>query len=276
MSPISEDDLDRLADYTAGVLDPRQAAEVDRLIAADPAWARAYADLTAAGPWLDEALSGLPREPMPADVAARLERAVQTVSRPGTDKIVPFSRRRWPRIALTTAAAVAVGVACVGGIATLTRSGGISGSSASSGTAATNDRVAGGSGPFAQAPTAPDAGTGAAGGTVSTTATGTDYTHDTLARAAAGSDKAPAAAQAESVPDASGGLARLSTPSALGQCLAAITATEGGTAISADFARYQGSPALIVVLSGGAARVVAAGAGCGLPGEGAALLDKVG
>ena len=33
MSPISEDDLDRLADYTAGVLDPQQAAEVDRLIA---------------------------------------------------------------------------------------------------------------------------------------------------------------------------------------------------------------------------------------------------
>lgn len=276
MSPISEDDLDRLADYTAGVLDPRQAAEVDRLIATDPAWARAYAELTAAGPWLDEALSGLPREPMPADVAARLERAVQTASRPGTAKVVPFPRRRWPRIALTTAAAVAVGAACLGGIAALTGSGGISGSSTSSGTAAKNDRAAGGSGPFARVPTAPDAGTGAAGGTVPTTATGTDYTHDTLARAAAAGGRAPAAAQAESGQGVSGGLARLAAPSALNQCLAAITATEGGTAVSADFARYQGSPALIVVLSGGAARVVAAGAGCGVPGEGAALLDSVG
>ena len=109
MSPISEDDLDRLADYTAGVLDPQQAAEVDRLIAADPAWAQAYAELTAAGPWLDEALSGLLREPMPADVAALLERAVQTASRPGTGTVVPFPRRRWRRVALTTAAAVAVG-----------------------------------------------------------------------------------------------------------------------------------------------------------------------
>jgi hypothetical protein len=276
VSPISEDDLDRLADYTAGVLDPPQAAEVERLIAADPAWAQAYAELTAAGPWLDEALSGLPREPMPADVAARLERAVQTASRPGTGKVVPFPRRRWRRVALTTAAAVAVGAACLGGIATLAHSGGISGSSTSTGAAARNDRAAGGSGPFGRIPSAPDAGSGAVGGTVPTTATGTDYTHDTLARAAAGGAKAPAAAQAESVPGGSGALARLSAPAALNQCLTAITATEGGTAVSADFARYQGSPALIVVLSGGSARVVAAGAGCGLPGEGAALLDSVG
>ncbi|GIH13206.1 hypothetical protein [Rugosimonospora africana] len=275
MSPISEDDLDRLADYTAGVLDPPEAAEVDRLIATEPAWARAYDELTAAQPTLDEALSELPREPMPADVAARLDLAVATASRPGTAKVVPFPRRRWPRFALTTAAAVAVGVACVGGIAALNRYGGTS-STSSSGLAKGDSATA--PSPFSRAPVLPNtgAGAGAAGGTVPTTASGVDYTHGTLTMAASTTSKAPAAAHAESVPDGPGGLGRLSAPSALDACLVAITGAEGGRALSVDYARYQGQPALIVVLSGGSASVVAAGAGCGLPGEGAALLDSVG
>ncbi|HEY2674992.1 MAG TPA: hypothetical protein VGJ07_32075 [Rugosimonospora sp.] len=276
MSPISEDDLDRLADYAAGVLDPAEAAEVDRLIAGEPAWAEAHARLAAAQPWLDEVLSGLPREPMPVDVAARLERAVAIApTEPRTAKVLPLPRRRWPRIALTTAAAVAVGAACIGGFAALSRSGAQK-TSSSSGVAAPDNRGIVTPGLLSQGPAVPDAVPNAGAGAVPTTATGTDYTHGTLSLAEAGPASATAkGAEAQSVPNLPDGLARLAVPAGLNGCLAAITAVEGGRPVSVDYARYEGQPALIVVLSGGSARVVAAGAGCGLAGEGAALLDSL-
>jgi hypothetical protein len=272
VSPISEDDLDRLADYAAGVLDPAGAAEVDRLIAGEPAWAEAHARLAAAQPWLDEALSGLPREPMPVDVAARLERAV-AVAPPETRtaKVLPLPRRRWPRIALTTAAAVAVGAACIGGFAALSRSA-TQKTSSSSGVAAPDNRGIVTPGLLSQGPAVPNAGAGA----IPTTATGTDYTHGSLTLAEAEpASSAAKGAQAQSVPNLPDGLARLADPAGLNGCLAAITAVEGGRPVSVDYARYEGQPALIVVLSGGSARVVAAGADCGLAGEGAALLDSL-
>jgi hypothetical protein len=76
VSPITDDDLDRLADYTAGLLEPAEAAEVDRLIATDDGWARAHDALIAAQPLVGHALAQLPEERMPTDVAARLARAL--------------------------------------------------------------------------------------------------------------------------------------------------------------------------------------------------------
>ncbi|GAA5189088.1 hypothetical protein GCM10023322_41220 [Rugosimonospora acidiphila] len=333
MSPISEDDLDRLANYAAGVLDAAEAAEVERLIAGEPAWARAHARLSAAQPRLDEALSGLAGEPMPADLAARLDLAIAATAgelaarrvgphevgsvpigadgAAGAPRVAPRQagagalpaaaaprenapspaptteprrvgpeaipggapapgggvatvvslarRRRWGRMAVGAATAAAVVAACFGGLTLLNNAKDPGVSSSSSGAKAA-PAVRGGQGPAA----------------VPTTATGTDYTHDTLALAGSTASGRPAASrQAESVPNLPTGLARLAEPAALDGCLAAIMAAEGGRPASVEYARYQGQPAVIVVLAGGSARVVAAGPDCGSPGRGAALLDSL-
>ncbi|HKT05797.1 MAG TPA: hypothetical protein VJT31_40320, partial [Rugosimonospora sp.] len=68
----TEIDLDQLADYAAGLLDPAEAAEVEHLLATRPAWARTLAALTAAQPLVQAALAELASPPVPDDVAARL------------------------------------------------------------------------------------------------------------------------------------------------------------------------------------------------------------
>jgi hypothetical protein len=45
---LTDVELDRLADYTVDALDPREAAEVGRLIRTDARWAEAYRDLVGA------------------------------------------------------------------------------------------------------------------------------------------------------------------------------------------------------------------------------------
>ncbi len=120
-------DLDLLADYAAGVLDPRAAAEVAHLISTEPAWARAHAALVRA----DAAVQGDLRayaqshlEPMPADVVARVDDALRAAA--GPTNVVPITaargrprhasaRRR--RFATGLAAAAAAAVALIGGLA---------------------------------------------------------------------------------------------------------------------------------------------------------------
>jgi hypothetical protein len=79
----SEVDLDLLADYVGGALDGTgQEAAVARLIAGDPAWARAHAWLTRTGGDLRDVLAewGRAPEPMPADVVERLTAALATAA----------------------------------------------------------------------------------------------------------------------------------------------------------------------------------------------------
>ena len=268
MSPIDDDELDRLADYTAGLLDPVEAARVRELIDTDAAWARAYAGLTAAGPRLDSALSQLGGAPIPDDVAERLSAALAVQEPPrdtGTAKVVDLStRRRWARPAVGVVAAAAVAAAIFGGIAQLSPT---SGPSANKGTSANSE-------PFLSSGGAP----GAAGpATLAVRHSGTNYTAQTLrdadrtvpgpAPSAAGAqnsdrDLAPAAPEA--------GLSRLTDSGELLTCLAAVTHRYGGAPVSVDYANYQGAPALIVVLVvDGSRRIVVAGPNCGLPGAGA-------
>jgi hypothetical protein len=273
VSPITEDDLDRLADYAAGVLDPPEAAEVNRLIATEPAWARAHDALVAAQPRLAETLSALSPEPMPAEVAARLDRAIAAASRE-TDsaKVIQLDRRRrWSRVAAGAAAAVVVVGAGIAGLTALNHSASREATS-SAGSAVTPAGAK-------NALSLPHQGT------LITTASGIDYTHDTLALAgsppdaavsgAEGAAGAPHADQAQPTAGYPTELARLAGPTALDDCLTAIGTAEGGRPTSVDFARYQGQPALIVALNGGSARVVVAGPDCGLAGRGAALLDSL-
>lgn len=272
MSPITEEELDRLADYCAGLLGPAEEAEVDRLIATDPRWSRAHTTLTSAQPGLDRALAELPPEPMPADVAARLDRALaREASDAGTGAVVvDLGRARLlRRAALATTAVAATVAVCFGGF-TLLQTQTTSNSATSS---------AGG-----KAAVAPQAGSGFAESS-GARASGTNYTHDTLGR--------PLAAPRQEAPDAAGAvpsrqngsmsaedatavppeLARLTDPAQLQPCLNLILAVEGGQVTGVDLARYRGAPAVVVLLVGGRVTGVAARPDCGLPGSGPAIID---
>jgi hypothetical protein len=72
-------------------------------------------------------------------------------------------------------------------------------------------------------------------------------------------------------------LRRLAEPSALAACVSAITREYGGQVTLVDFARFQGSPALVVLLTGafhtpGRQWVVVVGPRCG---QGGAIADEV-
>jgi hypothetical protein len=124
-------------------------------------------------------------------------------------------------------------------------------------------------------------------------ASGTDYRPDTLraavppalaqarpgeSEAAAGTDQGVAprvlGPVPSGVPDA---LRRLADPAALSACLSAVARTYAGRASAADFARFQGAPALIVTVNDafgvpGRQWVVVVGPRCG---EGGAIADEV-
>ena len=270
MSPIDDDELDRLADYTAGLLDPAQAARVRELIAQDPDWARAYAGLTTTGTRLDADLADLRDPPIPTEVADRLTAALALETPPAparTATVVDLStRRRWTRRAAGLTAVAAALAAILGSVAAL--------SSRQGETAST-------SAGRAPAPiSAP-----AAGSAVADTAqlvvrhSGTDYTAQTLGRvngapgAVAPVPSAPAGGlgskqeQAPRAPQpAAPALDRLGGDAALHQCLATIVDRYGGQPTAVDYARFDGAPALIVSLSD--RRIVVAGPDCGLPGSG--------
>jgi hypothetical protein len=78
-------DLDRLADYVGGALDGTpDATEVGRLIDEDPGWRAAYVALDAAMGRVraDLTRAGAGSEPMPTDVAARLDAALRSAGGP--------------------------------------------------------------------------------------------------------------------------------------------------------------------------------------------------
>jgi hypothetical protein len=274
VSPITDDDLDRLADYCAGLLEPAEEARVEALITTDPGWARAHAALTATLPRVEAALSALPDEPVPADVAARIDRALAASRTNTRSNVIDISRsRRWRRAALTTAAVAAGAVAIVGGLAALGGQHNLTFNAPTSGGKAA----------------APQAGR-SLGAAPPAMASGTDYTHATLRSGALNRAPNAAAVPAPSVPPASraadagalgGGmpaavpaaLSRLTDPAQLHACLDDIITVENGQVVQVDYARYQGAPALIVALAGGHVTVVAVRPDCGLPGAGPAIVD---
>ena len=266
MSPISEADLDRLADYTAGLLDQRERERVDALIATDPVWRDAHETLLAAQPRLDAALAGLGAERLPVDVAAQLDAALVREGEPTATGTPVKARRSWRRLLLSSAAAAAAVVAVFAGVVALSNSGGPTGSTTSNGY-----RGQGG-GAALSAPGRPE---GLSGGAATVLHSGTDYTPQNLSTALganqakdAATGPQPAAPNvAQNAPGAAPDLGRLDDPQALRGCLAAIVARRGGTPSVVDFARFQGRPAVVVVLATGAThRIVVAGPACGLAG----------
>jgi hypothetical protein len=314
-------DIDLLADYVGGALDGTADEErVAGLVATDETWRAAYEALEPGMIAVGAVLRELEPEPMPDELAARLDAMFRTpastdttapvltdVTAPGlrgvtapasTDatapaptgttapvsthatapvsgdtspdesaepvpaKVVDFEkarrRRRW-------AAPIAVAAAVVAFAGFGVNSFLISDPAEDSASGAAFSEAA----PMADAP--------ASAGRVSRS--GIDYTENTLAqategqmRSAAGSVDEPQIASGTDLQGASP-LERLAMPDALAACLQEITRENGGGVISVeflDYARFEGSPALIVRFSAAnGTRVWAVGPDCGTPGAGA-------
>lgn len=287
-------DLDLLADYIGGALDgtPEEAA-VERLVADDPAWARAYADTSAAIEAVRVDLSALSavHEEMPAEVVGRLEAALAPVLPAENGNVVELARRRartrggrWARRLAPVAVAAGVLISVALGASLLRDS-----ASDNSATTSAGDRAAApgaGQPQFSSGETVPPAGgsaakpdqqEGASGGPLMKTerapavpmvTSGTNYTRDTLSsvasRTATEARSGPGASDADAETPAE--LRRLTDPAALDTCLDLIrrVAEEPEAALlRVDLARFEGSPAVVVVFTD---RIWVSGPQCGLVG----------
>jgi hypothetical protein len=276
-------DLDRLADFVGGALDGTSDAEdVRHLIATDTRWAEAYVSVMSADALVRSELGAFATtgEPMPADVAARLDQVLRDL--PPLTRTAPViqledarRRRRRFTIALSTAAAiVVVGFASVVVVPLL----------AGQATKSTSGRP--------DAALAPAIGSARSSGDVVLLATGADYRPETLASAprlsswsARGSgglqakdQGAPneAASATVGTPYSAAGipaeLTRLAEPAARVACIATIVARYGGRVAVMDLARFQGAPAATVLVEGtalagaGHTLAVVVGSACGQDG----------
>jgi hypothetical protein len=263
-----EVDLDRLADFVGGALDGTPDAETVRhLIASDPGWADAYTALASANEAVRGHLHALGNEApaVPDDVPQRLDAALAAAAPPRLKLVPPVRdelaerrnrRRRWT-VGLATAAAVLVCGSI--GVAAL-RSTSLEQNSATS----SGDRAAGGAGlagpPKAAAPED--------SGGMSVYSTGRNYTPDSLSSlsslgglSAAGKSPnemqqngdtgaGPGPLRATEPTAVPSGLAPLSAPAARAACLSAVVTQYGGRVVVVDYARFQGTPALLVLLDG--------------------------
>lgn len=280
-------EFDRLADHLADALDPHEAAEVDRLIADDPRWADAHAELLVADAAVRSALAGVatPVGPMPADVASRLDDALRGLPpltpMPGVASL-SAARARRRKFAVNVASIAAAIVVIAGGIAAASTW--LSGDFATSTTSGSADSAAG----------APSLGEAAgvppayAAGPVFMVS-GMNYTNATLGqltapRAVSGiPDTGPQSVTKDGlgVPqavrnDAPATLTRLLDPGALAACLGAIRTLDPGTVRTVDYARFEGEPALIVAVQlGSESTVIAVGPDCGQSGPDLKSLTRV-
>jgi hypothetical protein len=268
-------DLDRLADFAGGAYEGTpDAAAVARVVATDPAWTRAHAELVAADALVRAdlaVLAGEP-EPMPADIMIRLGAALAAEPLPPTARERPHvsvlsggrtararSRPRWHAVVGVAAAVLVIGVGAATVMTQLSQS-------PSGLTAGTKSRSTAGDTSAKGAPgTQPPFGArGDAARSPAINASGVDYTAASLAilgarpATAAGPDSTgveppsvPAASQPSlALTDVPGPLRPLTEPAIRNACLQAIVTEYGGTATLLDYARYQGSPALIVLIDG--------------------------
>jgi hypothetical protein len=265
-------DWDRLADYAAGLLDGTPDAEqIAHLVQTDPGWAHAHEQLRAVDRLVVADLAALAStpEPMPAEVAARLEAALAAEEHAGSRTVVSLDARRRRRHWAVAAGAIAAGVAALAFIGPQVLGGGSAHEDL-----ATSDAGGNGTGESVVAPAAPQES-----GLI-VTASGVDYGRGSQFRAndqgkVSEFDEQPRS-NAEGTPPRSARLtvppelARLNTAETRQDCLTAIVGQYGGRPLSVDYARFEGKPALMVVLADAGnrpARMVAAGPDCGLGGD---------
>ncbi len=271
---MNRHELELLADHAAGVLDDTPAgAAVAHLIATDPGWAAAHAELVAADSTVRNALTNLRPVTMPAAVAAQLDTALAAEDPPGAapasapggsrgGAVVPLRARR--RRAWQAGGAVAAGIALLAA--------GALGWQVLVGTAS---RDAGTE--TAAAPASSQAGPEAFAQDNAAKATGGDYTRaglpdqvrrlvarPTLREGLGRTDVRPAPAAPDANP---ANLDRLRDPAALAACVRALRLA--AAPLATDYGRYEGSPALVIVVGGddpGTVTAVVVGPACGLTG----------
>ncbi|GIJ59675.1 hypothetical protein [Virgisporangium aurantiacum] len=293
-------DLDRLADYVGGALDGTpDAAEVRGLVDTDPEWAAAHDDLAAAMSSVSADLRAVGEvvDAVPEDVVARLDDVLRnlgsspeaaTVSRaearptrgpgavgpgatgPGATGPGRARKRRTARWAAGLSAAAAVIAFGVGVVATFPTASRDS-ADTSAGAPAVNEAapVAGAAGGIVIS--GRDYQSGSFGG-LSQLTSGGAAPYATSERNAADSN-AKADSLEGTLPPGSEPpeLTRFRTvPAVLRDCLDAVQAVFGGQVRVVDLARFEGKPAVVVLLDGaragdGRPLVVAAGQNCGQP-----------
>ena len=273
-------DIDLLADYIGGALSgtPDESA-VSTLIAEDPAWRAAYESLSGGMAAVRAELGRFEAEPMPADLADRLDEAFTTTPRltllidpdPVPEK-QPAKRTR--RMRWATPIAIAAGTVALVGFSLDYVAGRESSQSDSASSAGLADSGESTARKEAEAP----AQANQAGG-FTLLATGNDYSASTLtdpasqplSAAASTMPRLPAPDQGDAGP-----LGRLRGATALADCLNEIAAANAAgpiTTQSVDFARFDGAPAIIVrFTAANGAWAWASGPSCGAPGSGAATL----
>lgn len=249
---------DALADLDSGLpVDAQVSSHVDGCVscAADLAQIRSVSRL----------LADLPTEPLPADIADRIDTALRAeralISAPAT--VVPLpSRTR--RAVPGWVAAAAAGVALFGGAAFMLnnlngRSDGGSGSGVTASRTSDKNVIRSTGSDYRavsladQLPTllgtaAADLGTMSGGGSTSgapPTAPGTEAMPG--ATASKSSDQSLAAAQARQATQAQQ-LAALADPAALAVCLVRALGADMDDPIAVDLARYNGEPAVVVAV----------------------------
>ena len=287
-------DVDLLADYIGGALagTPDESV-VANLIADDPAWQEAYGSLSGGMAAVEAELGRLGPEPMPDDVAARLDEAfavprltlvhdsgagahdVRTEKSPKRER----GRPRW----ITPIAIAAGAVAFVGfGLDYLAgRDDSASDKSASSTAGGAADSAA--RPDSGRAPAKAESGPGSSSALAAPgpaevpqapqiLASGMNYSKATLGAEAAQTMSSQSAA-------ATGPLFRLSGATALHECLEMIAGENGAGSItpsSVDFAKFDGKPAIVVRFTApNGAWAWASGPSCGTLSGHADTLAKV-
>jgi hypothetical protein len=219
-------DLDALADVLADGHEPPHLANC-------PACRARLSELRGALPAVSAALSAVPLPELPAGLADRLASAIAGAAEPASTNVLPMARRRtrW----LPALAAVAATAVVATGAVVLFRHG------------------------------SPSTGTQASAPGYRVNSSGTDYTAQTLPAALPGllAGTAPAEHKMAAAPSAPGTrasdttfgalapdpLAELRTTAGLARCLASLTdPSEAGIPLALDYATFQGTPALVVVL----------------------------
>jgi hypothetical protein len=284
-----EVDIDLLADYVGGALTgtPDEDA-VAALIADDPAWQAAYESLSGAMAAVGVELGRFEPEPMPDDVIARLDAALAAPSTPRltlvpgdgahavhqVDETEPergSKPGRARRLRWATPIAIAAGVIAFVGFGLDYLAGRDSADDSASSTAggayAEKDAAA-------IPPQLLSSGIDYSAGMLSTMpAAGSTAIEPFATPRSAASGAAPLSAtndkgNAAAEPDP---LGRLHDPTALQECLDAIGAENAGGVISTqsvDFARFDGTPAIVVRFSAADGQWAwAAGADCGTGGD---------
>lgn len=240
---MSHLDLDALADVLAGGPQPEHLQSC-------PSCRARLDELGTATTGVAATLAALPVPPMPDDLADRLSRAVEQAAAPAPTNVLPLDERRRMRWLPALGAVAAAAVLVVGGVLVANRGGGGAPSRTSDQAGSSTGYAVNDSGANydakqlaaalpgllkgqAHAAAAPKAAAGLKAQAPAPVPTGERAGDQTYAAASGAADP----------------LAPLRDTAGLARCLSSLTdPSESGLPLALDYASYQGTPALVVVL----------------------------